>query len=160
LSGDRKAVPLLQTPFQESHGQISPDGRWLAYYSGENGFPEVFVQSYPPGAGKWQISVSGGYFPRWSRDSHELFFMSALTAGKMMAVDVRTNGATLERGTPRELFTTAYVNLPHPGGAPAFHTYDVTPDGQRFLMPLPSANRDPEKRQVAVVLNWASALPK
>jgi hypothetical protein len=77
-----------------------------------------------------------------------------------MAVDVRTNGATLERGTPRELFTTAYVNLPHPGGAPAFHTYDVTPDGQRFLMPLPSANRDPEKRQVAVVLNWASALPK
>ena len=74
LSGDRKAVPLLQTPFQESHGQISPDGRWLAYYSTENGSPEVFVQSYPPGAGKWQISVSGGIFPRWSRDSHELFF--------------------------------------------------------------------------------------
>ena len=78
----------------------------------------------------------------------------------MMAVDVRTSGATLERGTPRELFTTAYVNLPHGGGAPAYHPYDVTADGQRFLMPLPPSNRDPEKRQIAVVLNWASALPK
>jgi eukaryotic-like serine/threonine-protein kinase len=160
LSGDHKAVPLLQTPFQESHGQISPDGRWLAYYSGESGSPEVFVQSYPPGAGKWQISVSGGYFPRWSRDSHELFFINQPTAGKMMAVDVRTNGAMLERGRPKELFTTAYVNLPHGGGASAYHTYAVTPDGQRFLMPFPSANRDPEKRQIAVVLNWAAALPK
>jgi serine/threonine protein kinase len=160
LSGDHKAVPLLQTPFQESNGQISPDGRWLAYYSTENGSPEVFVQSYPPGAGKWQISVSGGIFPRWSRDSHELFFMSAPTAGKMMAVDVRTNGTMLERGTPRELFTTAYVNLPHGGGASAYHTYDVTTDGQRFLIPLPPSNRDPEKRQIAVVLNWAAALPK
>ncbi len=160
LSGDRKAVPLLQTPFQESHAQISPDGRWLAYYSTENGPPEVFVQSYPPGAGKWQISVSGGIYPRWSRDSHELFFMNAPTAGKMMAVDVRTNGATLERGTPRELFNTSYVNLAHPGGAPAYHTFDVTADGQRFLMPLPPSNRDPEKRQIAVVLNWAATLSK
>jgi WD40 repeat protein len=157
---DRKAVPLLQTPFQESHAQISPDGRWLAYYSGENGSPEVFVQSYPPGAGKWQISVSGGFYPRWSLGSHELFFMSAPTAGKMMAVDVKTSGATLERGTPRELFTTAYVNLPHGGGATAYHTYDVTADGQRFLMPLSPSNRDSEKRQIAVVLNWAAALPK
>jgi serine/threonine protein kinase len=160
LSGDHKAVALLQTPFQESHGQISPDGRWLAYYSTENGSPEVFVQSYPPGAGKWQISASGGMFPRWSRDSHELFFETVATAGKMMAVDVKTTGATLERGTPRELFTTAYVNLPHTGGAAAYHTYDVTPDGQRFLMPLPPSNRDLEKRQIAVVLNWAAALSK
>ena len=120
----------------------------------------MFVQSYPPGAGKWQISVSGGIFPRWSRDSHELFFETVATAGKMMAVDVKTSGATLERGTPRELFTTAYVNLPHAGGAPAYHTYDVTNDGQRLLMPLPPTTRDPEKRHIAVVLNWASALPK
>ena len=103
--------------------------------------------------------MSGGLFPRWSRDSHELFFETVATAGKMMAVDVKTSGATLERGTPRELFATAYVNLPHEG-AGAYHPYDVTADGQRFLMPLPPSNRDPEKRQVAVVLNWATALPK
>jgi Tol biopolymer transport system component len=82
----RKPSPLLHTPFSESHGQISPDGKWLAYYSNETGRTEVYVQPFPSGAGKWQISTSGGLLPRWRRDGQELFYMSQNGGGKMMAV--------------------------------------------------------------------------
>jgi Tol biopolymer transport system component len=68
LSGDRKPFPVLQTAFTEAHPQISPDGKWFAYYSNETGRYEIYVQSFPPGRGKWQISGTGGVFPRWRSD--------------------------------------------------------------------------------------------
>ena len=117
LSDDRKPSPLLQTPFAESHGQISPDGKWLAYYTNETGRNEVYVQPFPTGAGKWQVSTNEGWFPRWRRDARELFYMTQQSGGKMMAVDVRSNGSTFEAGSPKELFDSPYVNLQHTGGA-------------------------------------------
>lgn len=97
LSGDRKPVPILMTPFTEGQGQLSPDGRWIAYRSSKSGRPEVYVQPFPPSGGKWQISTAGGHEPRWRRDGKELFY----TLGqKILAVPVKTEGATFEAGIP------------------------------------------------------------
>jgi Tol biopolymer transport system component len=83
LDGDRKATPLLNGSFNESHGQISPDGKWLAYNSNETGTSEIYVQTFLPGLGKWQVSTGGGVFPRWRRDGHELFYMDRTTNGEI-----------------------------------------------------------------------------
>jgi Tol biopolymer transport system component len=158
LSGDRKPVPLIHTPFLESHGQISPDGKWIAYYSNETGRPEVYVQSFPQGTGKWQISTTGGLFPRWRRDGRELFYMSQSSRGKMMAVDVKSSGAAFEASSPKELFDPGYVNLGHSGGGP-YHTYAVSPDGQRFLIARsPSTDQQTTATPIVVVLNWQEEL--
>jgi serine/threonine protein kinase len=164
LTGDRKPSPLIQTPFTESHGQISPDGKWLAYYSNETGRSEVYVQPFPGGAGKWQISTSGGQFPRWRRDGRELFYMSQASGGKVTAVDVRSSGSTFEAGSPRDLFDSPYVNLTHTStgfGAGPYHTFVVSADGQRFLIPHPpSSDATGLTMPIAVVENWAAGLGK
>jgi serine/threonine protein kinase len=158
LSGDKKPSPLLYTPFSESHGQISPDGKWLAYESNETGRVEVYVQPFPDGAGKWQVSTNGGNFPRWRRDGRELFYMTQVSGGKMMAVDVRASGSTFEAGTPKELFDSPYINLSHTG---RYHTYAVSADGQRFLIPhQPSSDAASLMMPIAVVENWAAGLIK
>jgi eukaryotic-like serine/threonine-protein kinase len=158
LSGDRKPVPLLHMPFQESHGQVSPDGKWLAYYSNETGRAEVYVQSFPHGTGKWQVSTTGGLFPRWRRDGRELFYMSQASRGKMMVVDVKSSGSAFEASAPKELFDPVYINFSHPGGGP-YHTYAVSPDGQRFLIPRsPSTDQQTTAPPIVVVLNWSEEL--
>ena len=158
LTGDRKPFPFAQTPFAENHGQISPDGRWMAYASNETGRNEVYVRPFPSGAGKWQISTTGGVVPRWRRDGKELFYMGATNLGKLFAVEVKASGATLEAGVPKALFDTGYVAMGHPGGT--YHAYAVSPDGQRFLIPRPASAGAEETTSAAitVVLNWHSGL--
>jgi len=157
LSGDRKPVPLLRTPFNESHAQISPDGKLFAYYSDESGLNEIYVRPFPPGVGKWQVSTSGGQFPRWRGDGHELFYMSQISYGKLMAVDVKFTGTTFEAGTPKALFDSGYLNVGHSG---YYHTYAVSQDGQRFLIPRPPASSAAatDSPPIVVVLNWAVGL--
>jgi Tol biopolymer transport system component len=157
LTGDHKLMPFLQSPFSESHPQVSPDGKWLAYHSSETGQPEVYVQPFPSGAGKWQVSLNGGQFPRWRPDGRELFYMDRVTNGKLMSVDVRSNGSIFEAGTPRELFESMYNNLSHGGGQ--YHTFAVSPDGQRFLIPRPiERDTDRATTPIVVVLNWFEEL--
>jgi serine/threonine protein kinase len=162
LSGDRKPSPLLRTPFNESHGQISSDGKWLAYYSNETGRSEVYVQPFPGGAGKWQISTNGGVLPRWRGDGRELFYMSQLTGGKMMAVDIKSSGSTFEAGTPRELFDSPFIGGAHVGilpGTTPYHAFAVSADGQRFPIPHPpSGDTAGLTMPIAVVENWAAGL--
>src|SRR5262245_24887589 len=155
LSGDRKPVPLLHMSFQESHGQVSPNGKWLAYYSNETGRTEVYVQSFPQGTGKWQVSTNGGVFPRWRRDGRELFYMSQALHGKMMAVDVKSSGSAFEATAPKELFDPVYLNLSHAG---PYHTYAVSPDGQRFLIPRSPSTDQQTTAPIVVVLNWMEEL--
>jgi serine/threonine protein kinase len=161
LTGDRKPFPLLQTPFIESHPQISPDGKWFAYSSDETGRREIYVQSLPPGAGKWQISSNGGFYARWRRDGKELFYMETISRGKLISVGVNAAGATLEFSTPRPLFDTGYVNLSfsHTGN---WNTFAVSADGQRFLIPRPesSLTGDLNNTPITVVLNWRAGLKK
>ena len=154
LSGDRKPTALVATRFNENRGQVSPDGHWFAYDSNESGQSQVYVRPFPSGDGKWQVSSAlAAYYPRWRGDGRELFYMDAVTGGKLMAVDVKMNGTALEIGTPRVLFDSGYANL---GGERVItHAYAVTPDGQRFLIPRLASNSQPERSSpIVVTLNW------
>jgi len=147
LFGDRKPVRLLGTPFNEWEGSLSPDGRWLAYTSDENGSSYVYVQAFPTAGRKWQISTTRGGSPRWHPDGKELFYDAA---GPMMAVDLTgTVPGELKAATPRELFR-GLQNLP-------VHNYDIAPDGKRFLVDS-AQNIGSGPTPIIVVLNWKSGL--
>jgi len=127
---DRKVTPLLQTTFGEQNPDVSPDGRWIAYESNESGANEIYVRPFPAvDTGRWQVSTGGGTRPVWARSGRELFYVVGADAVRMMALPVQT-GATFSAGTPRVLFEGRYVATPDRSG----RTYDVSPDGQRFLM--------------------------
>jgi serine/threonine-protein kinase len=145
LSGERTLRPFLQTKFNEGDARFSPDGRWVAYRSDESGRDEVFVRPYPGPGPKWQISTEGGDEPCWSRSGRELFYLQKDKETKMMIVDVETK-PTFRAGRPRTLFEWRYVES-------GINSYDVAPDGTRFLM----IKEDPAElgpAQVKVVLNW------
>jgi serine/threonine protein kinase/Tol biopolymer transport system component len=146
---DRKVLPFLRTPFNESVPRFSPDGRWLAYISDESGRFEVYVQPYPGPGGKWQISTEGGTEPAWNPNGRELFYRSGDT---MVAVDISTQPG-FSAGKPRMLFEGHYV--PTPG---TNSNYDVSADGQRFLMLKPSESAQVAPTQINVVLNWFEEL--
>jgi len=119
----REPFPFLQTSANEAWGKLSPDGHWLAYVSDETGANEVFVQSFPDAGSKFQISEGGGDTPVWRRDGKEMFYVS--TDGKMMAVTVETGADRFVAGARQALFDARFEE----------QTYDVTADGQRFLIP-------------------------
>jgi Tol biopolymer transport system component len=146
---DRKAQPFLQTRSNESAPQFSPDGHWLAYTSDESGRKEIYVQPYPGPGGKWQISTEGGVEPLWNRNGRELFYRNGK---KMMAVEISTK-ASFSTGAPKTLFEGEYVLLP----TISTPNYDVSPDGQRFLM-LKPAEEAQVPTQINVVLNWFEEL--
>jgi len=144
---DRKAVPFLRTPFYEV-GVISPDGRWMAYTSNESGRNEIYVQPYPGPGGKWQISTDGGMDVRWTANGRELTYRNG---NKMMATDIATQPA-FSAGKPRMLFEGPYV----PSSQLASF-YDVSGDGQRFLMLKPTEQAQ-ATTQIVVVQNWFEEL--
>jgi len=146
MPGDGKGEPrvLLRTPFDESGPEPSPDGRWVAYLSDETGRAEVYVRSSGGSPGQWQISTGGGGQPRWRGDVKELFFTTP--DGKLMATAIETHPA-FRPGSPKTLFT-----LPEPPNRllPLFE--DVTPDGNRFLLNLPTESAG--SVGFRVILHW------
>jgi eukaryotic-like serine/threonine-protein kinase len=149
---DRKAQPFLRTPFNEDAPRFSPDGRWLAYVSDESGHDEIYVQPYPGSGGKWQISTEGGTEPIWNRNGKELFYRSG---DKMMAVDIATQ-PSFGAGKPHMLFHGDYVPT-----AIKMPYYDVSPDGQHFLMIKPvDQEQAAAPTQINVVLNWFEELKR
>ncbi len=139
--GDRRAQPFLRTPSTESAPRFSPDGRWLAYISDESGRYEVYVQPYPGPGGKWLISTEGGNEPVWNPNGRELFYRSG---DRMMAVEI-TKQPGFSAGKPKVLFEGKYLPTPI-----TFPNYDVSLDGQRFLMLKAS-----EQEQAATQINVA-----
>jgi eukaryotic-like serine/threonine-protein kinase len=146
-SSDRKTQPFLNTQFNETAPEFSPDGRWLAYASDESGRYEIYVQPYPGPGGKWQISSEGGAEPRWVRNG-EIFYRNG---DKMMAVETALK-PSFSAGKPKILFEGRYVPT-----LATMPNYDVTPDGKRFLMVKPS-EQDASVTQINVVLNWFEEL--
>jgi serine/threonine-protein kinase len=148
MGGERRAEPLLQTPFNEVRPAISPDGRWLAYASDESGDYQVYVRPFPNvGDRKWTISRDGGVSPIWSRDGKELFLRNG---GAMMRVPIQTS-PTFSPGAPEVLFEGQFVEdvLGGRGAARA----DLAPDGQRFLMLKPFAEAGRTSDQIVIVVN-------
>jgi eukaryotic-like serine/threonine-protein kinase len=150
LLGDRKPY-LFRGPPPGARGQaqVSPDGRWLAYASNELGRDEVFIQTFPQPGSLRRVSVDGGVQPRWRRDGKELFYVASNQT--LMSVVVK-NPTTLELGQPTPLFRFSDVFF-GPRSTPTM--YEVTPDGQRFLLPGPPSEAVPP---ITVVLNWTAAL--
>ena len=136
---DGQITPVRVTTANETDAHFSPDGARLAYSSDESGRYEVYVQKYPGNPNRTQVSSGGGFQPRWSRDGRELFFV---TGDAIMGVDVRADGAV---GTPRRLVDRAEYFI-------RFQSYDVSPDGKRFLMIRRDEGSVP--RQLNVILNW------
>jgi eukaryotic-like serine/threonine-protein kinase len=149
---DHKTEPFLRTPFNEGGPVFSPDGHWIAYISDESGRQEIYVQPYPGPGGKWQISTDGGNEPAWNRNGRELFYRSG---NKMMAVDVTTQ-PTFSPGKPKVLFEGQYVAV-QPGLTGT--AYDVSADGQRFLM-VKETEASVSATQINVVLNWFEELKR
>jgi Tol biopolymer transport system component len=146
---DKQPLPLLETPFSEQGGRISPDGRWLAYVSNESGEDEVYLRPFiitpdgKPAVGpKWRVSTNGGALPRWRGDGKELFYRDR--SGAIAAVDVIPQGAQVETSVPRRLF------MPTLGTA----TFDVAADGRRFLLSTLVSMQTISPDPVTVVLNW------
>ncbi len=153
LSGDRKPLPYLQTPFDEMNAHFSPDGKWMAYQSNESGQIQVYVQTVPVSSAKYQISISGGSSPHWRPDGKELFYVSG--DRKLMAAPIKL-GATIEAGTPQPLFPI----FPFPGPAAAPSIYAPMHDGQRFLVNAPAGGESAAAPPVTVVTNWQAAFKK
>jgi eukaryotic-like serine/threonine-protein kinase len=119
---------LLTSKGSETNGQISPDGKWVAYASDESGAWEIYVTSFPGAAGKWQVSRGGGSEPRWRGDGKEIFYVAP--NGMLTAVPV--NGETIfATGTPASLFQ---IHGRAPISSTDVFTYDVARDGNRFLV--------------------------
>jgi len=148
---DRETHLFLSTRYEETAPEFSPDGEWIAYSSNESGRREVYVRPYPGPGGKWQISTNGGHEPVWNPEGGELFYRSG---SRMMAVPIDTESG-FTAGTPLMLFEGPYL----PTGF-SYPNYDVTADGQRFLMLAPVASQSDGATQINVVLNWTEELKR
>ncbi len=156
LEGDQERQMLLETEANEFQPAVSPDGRWLAYVSDETGQPEVYMQRFPGLGDKRQVSSQGGMQPLWSPLGGELLYRQLPRDGAgVMAVPVRAD-ATLVIGSPALI-----IDHPYHMGQNLRRTYDISADGQRFLMikvggvgdgaPLPHLN---------VIVNWTEELKR
>ena len=154
LEGEQKPWAFLDTEFEETGAMFSPNGRWLAYMSNETGRFEVYIQPFSVSGprGTKQISVGGGTEPLWGPDGRELFYRNG---DKMMAVAIETESdPELSVGTPALLFEGRFL----PGPNWARRNYDISPDGQRFLMI--QREQDLVPTEIIVILNWFEELKR
>jgi Tol biopolymer transport system component len=150
LDGERKARPLVRTPYDERQARFSPDGRYIAYQSEDTGKSQIYVQAYPGPGAKRQVSTEGGFQARWSRSGREIVYRSGDRNEKMIAVDIETR-PELRIGKPRLLFEArGDLGL---GG----YEYDLAPDGQRFII-IKAGPRESQQAHLELVLNWFDEL--
>ena len=146
VAGDAKPTPFAASKSSAFWGRFSPDGRWVVYYSDASGRREVWVARFPDDGSKWQISTTGGMFPRWRRDGKELFYLGS--DDKLYAVPVKGDGPAFEFGAPVPLFPT------RPQGP--FSSYAVSSDGQRFL--VNSRLEEDTVTPITLLVNWSAGL--
>jgi serine/threonine-protein kinase len=156
LDSTHAVTPLVQTPADERNGEVSPDGRWLAYEANDSGQFNIYVRPFPDVlSGHWQVSTDGGTRPLWARKSPELFYLNA--TGALMSVSF-ANGPTWEVTATTKVFVGPYGAAASQTG----RTYDVSLDGQRFLMIKPAGPADPNVAAASfvVVQHWVEELKR
>jgi serine/threonine-protein kinase len=148
LTIDANGKPEEPRQFLESKGgqpSFSPDGHWLAYVSFDSGVPQIYVVPFPRAAGKWQISTDSGVEPLWSKSGHELFYSKG---DSLIAVPYSVEKGSFQPGKPQILFPNRLeMRAPFP-------SYDVTPDGQHFVIFQFPGGKMTAASQPTVVLNW------
>ena len=156
LEGDHTPYPLVQSRFVTGSLKFSPDGNWVAYSSNQSGKPQIYVQPASGPGPKIQVSTNSGTDPIWSRKSDELFYRD----GDMMMACAVSTKPKLIVSKPEVLWTGHYshgVSSSCMGPGPTSVNYDVTADGQRFIM-IQDKDQDVVGRQLVIVLNWAEEL--
>ena len=147
---DKTLTPLLETEYNETSGRFSPDGKWIAYESDESGIPEIYVRSFPGTGGLWQISKGGGEYPVWRRDGKELFYLDSDSNMTAVPIDT-TDGFTA--GTPVKLFPTRLTLFDR-----FLYSYDISADGERFLVMEPVDKVGDADVSVMLVQGWERLL--
>jgi len=147
LGEGREPEPFVRTAAIEWGAAFSPDGRFIAYTSDESGQFQIYVKPYPPTEARWTISAAYGEEPVWSAAGDEIFYRRG---NEWMSVPVRTD-PEFEAGVPQVIFEGPYINVPQV-------SYDVVPDGQRFLL-LKQQDQRPATR-IHVVANWFEELER
>ena len=149
LFGEKKPFAFLRSRFNEGLGaQFSPDGHWIAYASNESGRNEVYVRAFPGPGPRVRISSTGGSLTRWRRDGKEMFFLTPGVSRALMAAAVTSQGANFKIVAIRRLFDVV--------PARSRYSYDVTADGQQFLVAVGDEQSTPP--MLTVVANWTAAL--
>jgi serine/threonine-protein kinase len=152
LTGDHRVELVMRGSSFMITPEVSPDGRWIAYQSDESGAPEIYVRPYPNiDSGRVQISSERGTRPMWNRNGRELFFLDA--QGRLSVAPITVSGGTLWPGAVRRVLDTAY----HAGFTTRgfnLRGYDVSPDGQRFLMIKNTDEASGKGAVITMVLNW------
>jgi serine/threonine-protein kinase len=151
------AEALIATPANEFSAQVSPNGRFLVYQSDESGQPEIYVRPYPEvDTGRWQVSRGGGTRPRWSRDGSELFFFATVPGtDSSLMVSTITADTTFRWSVPQALFSGSYTTAPE-----LRQSYDVSLDGQSFLMIKDVAGENGAAPEIIVIENWFEELKR
>jgi serine/threonine-protein kinase len=152
---DRSVTPYLNSRFFEGYPEFSPDGRWMAYASNESGRCEVYVQPFPRSAGKWQVSSEGGSQPLWARNGKQLFYLWGAPGSQTdqaWSVDVQTESG-FSAGKPRLLFEQPGYS----GGVP-IRGWDISADGDRFLMVKLEERKPQPLTEIVLVQNWFEEL--
>jgi Tol biopolymer transport system component len=147
LSGERKPAPILESVSRKHYPQLSPDGQYLAYISDESGREEIYLTRFPMAEGKWQVSVNGGLWPRWSAKGDRLFYSEPDNSLWEVAVELRPE---VRLGTPRKLFARPRSGVTVPNNWP--DGFDVTGDGNRFVVVQATEQHGPAT--ITVIQNW------
>jgi hypothetical protein len=150
LDRSQKPIPVGSRKGNSHHGKISPNGKFIAFTSNESGRDEIYIQAMPPATVYRNLSINGGRFPCWSHDAQELFFVSP--DAEMMAVDITLDPVN-SPGVPHRLFQLKR-EVPIDQVA---QPYDVRPDGQQFLIYMPT-QRGTQDAPITVVVNWWAEL--
>ena len=154
LRGDRHPVVILQTKANEHNAIVSRDGHWMAYESDSSGHAEIYVRPYPNvEAGPRQVSPAGGTRPLWARNGKELFYVAL--DGALMRVPVEATADVWNNRAPEKLFDMREKNI----GA-LLRTYDLSPDGQRFLLIRPAGTDPGTSADMIVVQHFDEELKR
>jgi Tol biopolymer transport system component len=142
---DHKSIPLVQTPFNEADGAVSPDGRWLAYESNETGRWEVYVTTFPPSGTKLSVTTERGVDSLWSSDGSKIFYANPVT-GDLWSVDVKP-------GNPPEFRAHRRIYAGSLDYSSA-HSFSIDTKLQRVLVQSPPS----PKVEIGILLNWQSSI--
>jgi Tol biopolymer transport system component len=146
---ENRAVPLIQTPFEESEATYSPDGKWIAFTSDQSGRPEIHLTARDGSGGRWQVSRGGGTQAAWRADGKALYFLT--DEGQLFSVTI-ADGAQPQIGAPTPLF-----NFRRGFAKSLSRSFSVFPDGQKFVLATSSANT---ALPATMVQNWTGMLRK